>query len=944
MNLQNVSDLAALANLSGIEIVEPSSPRMMENDLSRVYTGVSSDVFVPTNYMFLTGSNVLVAVADSWVPTNSGLFSPSSTINPDLANIIGPASVFPPGFGIADFAGHATHVGGIIACNGTNSPVNAAGSQSGANFRGKAPEATLFALPAQSTLTDAQLQQAAADTNALIDNNSWGYASSDYDLAAASYDQAVRDSDPGMTGSQSLIYVFAAGNSGGGDDGGLNGIADSLSSPAVGKNVISVGASELPRNITNQVCVCDACDTNPADACTTNQPWLGETDSSNQVASFSSRGNVGIEEEGQYGRFKPDLIAPGTFVVSTRSMTWDTNAYYNPVADNHLELDGFVIYPTNSPFNFPGFFVPCDTTQMVVTAVAIAPTNVPLPIYVGTDGTTSNLLGTNTVSIPPDGLLTPTDSQWFVSVGNPTNVPVIFDLIVDLITTNSLGNYFEVLSNLNGQLTNSTGQVFYRYETGTSMAAPSVSGVLALMEDYFTNQLKYNPSPAAMKALLINGARSLSPSYDFQVQNNINYQGWGMVNLTNSLPVGITTNFNQPAPTIVVDQNPNTALATGDSHTYDIVVNQTNAAPQGNLRVTLVWTDPPGNPAASLKLVNNLELIVTNFDNPTNPVVFFGNDFDSGDIFTAEWDGDTNNIPFDTVNNVQNVYIPFPLGTNYSITVFAKDVNVNAVTANSNGVVQDYALVASWDNGELTNAITLTSNPVISSYMPDVTFVTNEFANSPSTSGALLLNQLVGASSPLQGTNTLSLTQNQDDWATNGQITLGVTNQWHFYVVTNTVGPNATVSVFTNAAFATFLPPNLSIPPVGVNAPNQVDATRPEADIDLYVARGPNAFNLTNLDPTVIATADKSLGRGGTELIVYTNAQQNEVFYVGVQSQDQEAAEFAFAGLFSQFPFSSLGSNGEGGHPGDQCADAHPYRHSCQSWPCNNNRDRSAAH
>ena len=29
------------------------------------------------------------------------------------------------------------------------------------------------------------------------------------------------------------------------------------------------------------------------------------------------------------------------------------------------------------------------------------------------------------------------------------------------------------------------------------------------------------------------------------------------------------------------------------------------------LRVTLVWTDPPGNPAAGIALVNNLELVVT---------------------------------------------------------------------------------------------------------------------------------------------------------------------------------------------------------------------------------------------------------------------------------------------------------------------------------------------
>ena len=910
LNLQNVNDLAAVANLTGIEVMEPSTARMPENDLSRVILSVSTDPFVPTNYMFLTGSNVLVAVADSWVPSNA-----APDFNPDLPNIFGPTNIFNTALGINifDFDGHATHVGGIIAASGHNSPTNVMGSPPFTDCRGKAPEANIWALPLHG-LSDSQLQEAAALTNALISNNSWGYPDNSYNLAAASYDQAVRDSLPGATGSQSLVYVFAAGNNGGGDDGGLNGEADSLTSPAVAKNVISVGASELPRNITNQVYVCDDC--NPTNGCSTNQPWLGETDSDDQVASFSSRGNVGIGVEGDSGRYKPDVVAPGTFVVSTRSMTWDTNAYYNPTNDDVTEFDGDTVQ-TNGLFTY-SLFVPCDTAQLIVTVESVNPTNVPLIVYVNNNGFPTpgpppgNFLasGTNTVSLPPDAALTPTDSQWFFGVGNTTNIPVTYNIVFQMITTNDLGDYFDVLrTNLNDQLLSTNG-VFYRYETGTSMSAAAVSGVLALMEDYFTNQLKYNPSPALMKALLINGARSINGQYDFQVTNSINYQGWGLPNLTNSLPVGITSNTSVAAPTFFVDQNTNTALATGDSQTFNISVNQTNGAPQGALRVTLVWTDPPGNPAASIKLVNNLELIVTNTDIPTNPPVFFGNNFDAGNIFTSQWDGDTNNIPFDNINNVQNIYLPPPLGSNYTITVFGKAVNVNAVTANTNGIVQDYALVISWDNGELTNALTLSNNPVIPSYMPDVTTITNEFQSSTTVSGALLVDQHVGASSPLQGTNTLALT-NQDNWATNGQITLGVTNQWHFYVVENT---NSTGGNFTHAAFLTFLPPDLSIPPVGVNAPNLNDATRPEADIDLYVARAsviPNASDLTNLNPAVIALSDKSLGRGGTEVITYTNAQANELFYVGVKSEDQEAAQYDFAALFSLLPFSEMGPNGE---------------------------------
>jgi subtilisin-like proprotein convertase family protein len=902
--LQNVSSITALAGLPGVEEVEPSFARVPVNDLTRVIMNDSADVFVPTNYLGLTGSNVWVAVADSWVRTNG-----ATAFNPDLTNIAWPAALSPNG--IADLAGHATHVGGIIAASGMHSPTNVFGSPPGADFRGKAPMSTIWALPAlDPAFTDSALQEAAAKTNALISNNSWGYGTSDYNLAAASYDQAVRDSIPGQTGSQPLIYVFAAGNSGTGGDEGQDGIADSLLSPAVAKNVISVGASELPRNITNDVTVCDVC---TGDNCTTNKPWLGMTDSSNQVARFSSRGNVGIGVEGDFGRFKPDVIAPGTFVVSTRSMTWDTNAYYSPITHDVITfLDDTV--DTNSLMNYAAF-VPCDATELDIFASSLVPTNVPMPIYVRAndfpDFTTFDLLGTNVVRIPPDHALSPVDTTWFYSVGNSTNVPVQYDTTSDVTRTNETGNYFPVLQGLNEQLLSSNSPAgtgpFYRYESGTSMAAPAVAGTLALMEDYFTNRLKYTPSPALMKALLINGARSINPIYDFQVQNTINYQGWGLVDLPTSIPIGLTNaSFGVPAPMLFVDQVPTNALATGDSRTLFVQVDP--SAQTGPLRVTLVWTDPPGNPAASIKLVNNLDLVVTNLSDPTNPVVYFGNDIQAGDTFNHPVD--TNALPnFDNVNNVENIFIPQQLGTNYSITVIGRNVNVNAVTSHTNGVVQDYALVVSSGDGGITNALTLTDGPVISSYTPTLTGITNEFPDSPDTSGGILINQRVGASSPLEATNTLALT-NQTTWTTNGQITTGVTNQWHFYVVTNAVGTNAS-GPFPYAAFGTFLAPNLSIPPVGVNAPDEGMSTRPEADIDLYVARGPGAWGLTNLDPTVIAAADKSLNRDGTELFVYTNAQPNEVFYIGVKAEDQEAAEYDLLALFSQNPFSSMGPNGE---------------------------------
>ncbi len=158
---------------------------------------------------------------------------------------------------LVDTNGHGTHVAGIIAGDGTESltVTNAQGSimpATNGQFRGMAPLANLLSMDWYDS--DQDLQEAAALTNALISNNSWNYGGDNaYDLAAASYDAAVRDALPEVTGSQPVLFVFSAGNDGGGDDDGGGGNADTILSPATAKNVITVGAIEQLRNITNIV-------------------------------------------------------------------------------------------------------------------------------------------------------------------------------------------------------------------------------------------------------------------------------------------------------------------------------------------------------------------------------------------------------------------------------------------------------------------------------------------------------------------------------------------------------------------------------------------------------------------------------------------------------------------------------------------------------------------
>jgi subtilisin-like proprotein convertase family protein len=901
------SDWLALAQLPGVMRLEPATHRELANDLARVTMAISVDTVTNASWLNLTGSNVLVEVNDSGIdaghPDFSVTGSASSPGNNPPTRVTGDSAG-----SLVDTVGHGTHVAGIIAGNGsqsltlTNAP---RGSVTNADFRGKAPAARLFSVGFKgkdtNIISDRYLQEAAALTNALISNNSWDDGVNEYDLSAASYDAAVRDALPAVTGPQPVLFVFAAGNSGAGDDNGGGGTADSIMSPGTAKNVITVGSLEQFRNITNEVVAEDG---------STNTPWAGETSSSTAVAGYSSRGNVGIGTEGGFGRFKPDVVAPGTFVVSTRPSMWDQATYFSPTNISDVNSQRGVILSTNQLIS-ASVFIPTNTVSLTISvqpnpnSPSPFPTNFPI-YFSATDfnpgpGNNDFATSNNVLSIPPGGgtitSLTPILGSFvFCSVGNPTNQAVDFDFIIQVATTN-VGNEKLVLSNLD----NSIGPWYY-YETGTSMAAPAVSGALALMQDFFVNKrnsnFPTNPSPALLKAMLINGAR-LTPGYTtFAVNTNINYEGWGLVNVPNSLPMGLTnTSSTNGTPMFFIDQSPTNILATGDKRTFNVNVPTAQARSQ-KLRLTLAWTDPPGNPAAGIKLVNNLDLVVTNLDNGK---AYYGNNFVPGTSPVSAVVTNGVGVP-DNINNVESVWLSAPLGTNYSVTVVGRNVAVNAVTTEQTNIVQDFALVISCGDSGNTNGINVTTSNAVPAIAPLVTFLTS-FTN------GINFNQLAGANAPWLSTSTVAFSA-AVGFGTNASLQIGQTNQWHFFVVTNT-------TQFSNSAFVIFSSKTLSVARMGVFADQATNATTPEADLNLFVSSpqgtpsDPNAASLTNLNPVVISNCvfslngdQASLARGGTKFVVYSNAQPAQVYYVGVQCEDQTAGEFGFLAAFSQNPFS----------------------------------------
>jgi len=185
------------------------------------------------------------------------------------------------------------------------------------------------------------------------------------------------------------------------------------------------------------------------------------------VASYSSRGNVGIGIEGTYGRFKPDVVAPGTFIVSTRSSQFDVQKYFyvNPTNTDTATYDGVIAEPDSLWVNgFP--IVPNNAIGVSITVTANAdspnpfPTN--LPIYfslLGSPFPGSVFTANDQVNIPADGglgiadiLNSETLYGFNYGISNITSEPISFDLTTTIITTNGVGNGELVLSNLDNTL------------------------------------------------------------------------------------------------------------------------------------------------------------------------------------------------------------------------------------------------------------------------------------------------------------------------------------------------------------------------------------------------------------------------------------------------------------------------------------------------------------
>lgn len=293
----------ALAAEPTVRWMERSFPKRVCNDNARSAANMAAETL---RTLGLDGAGQIAAVMDTGLDSGD-----RETIHPDFeGRVLGAIAYGRPG-DWSDRRGHGTHVAGSLL---------GSGAASDGLYRGMAPAASLVM---QSTADNSAADLAiyddlnpqlgdAYDLGARVHSDSWGGGYyGDYDILSQTADEFVWNHPD-------FLMVAAIGN--GGYDGNRDGVIDSasVSPPSTAKNVLTVGSSESGREMGSggyssytwkQKWRSDY-PANPIASDLISSPPAGSPPG---LAAFSGRGPCGD------GRVKPDVVAPGTDIVSTRS-------------------------------------------------------------------------------------------------------------------------------------------------------------------------------------------------------------------------------------------------------------------------------------------------------------------------------------------------------------------------------------------------------------------------------------------------------------------------------------------------------------------------------------------------------------------------------------------------------------------------------------------------
>ena len=269
------NDVEKIVQENEVDYIEKVSDLVLYNDKARVILGAGEIESV----LELDGGGQTIGILDTGLDTGD-----SKSLHADFGNRVESLELIDFCIGCTspdDEHGHGTHVAGSAVGDGTKSDGLYRGTAPGAElvFTAMGTDSGGLSLLASGSNWNSTLYDV-YDLNARFHSNSWGSNS-----GFGTYNTLSRIADEFMSINKDMLILFAAGNS------GLSG-QDTVGYPGTAKNVLTIGSSY--------------------------NAGYGDTDT---VVSSSSQGPT------DDGRVKPDLLAPGEYVTSTKSSVTGVGDY-----------------------------------------------------------------------------------------------------------------------------------------------------------------------------------------------------------------------------------------------------------------------------------------------------------------------------------------------------------------------------------------------------------------------------------------------------------------------------------------------------------------------------------------------------------------------------------------------------------------------------------------
>ena len=251
----------------------------------------------------------------------------------------------------------------------------------------------------------------------------------------------------------------------------------------------------------------------------------------------------------------------------------------------------------------------------------------------------------------------------------------------------------------------STAPNNYQGMSGTSCSSPSAAGTGALVRQYLREG--WYPtgkktaadafafiSASLVKAIIINSADPNITGF-IVPDNNI---GWGRIDLDSTLYFA-----NEARKTLLVDNT--SGILTGEQVDYHFDL----PAGAANLKITLVWTDYPGNPTVIHQLVNDLDLSAH-----ISADSFVGNQYAGGQSIQ-------NPPGRDTLNVEECIRVNTPAQGDWRVSIEGRNVVCGP---------QPFSLVISYNAGSVSGFVSL-DKPVYraNDFMTDTVRIRIEDAN-----------------------------------------------------------------------------------------------------------------------------------------------------------------------------------------------------------------------